>query len=119
SASASSRAVSLRPVRLIPRSRSLTDRGLTPAPSASSSCVSRAPARSRRSRPAKLSAGSAATSYLSAVRRSPVTGRPAAIPVKTIERAGGGASDRRPAAVAGKDRAVDVGRVAGEQEGDG
>ena len=49
----------------MPRSRSLTERGLMPAASASSSCVSRAAARSRRSRPAKLSSGSATTSYLS------------------------------------------------------
>ena len=40
SASASSPAVSLRAVRLMPRSRSLTDRGLRPAASASSSWVS-------------------------------------------------------------------------------
>ena len=39
SASASSRAVSLRAVRLMPRSRSLTERGLSLAASASSSCV--------------------------------------------------------------------------------
>jgi hypothetical protein len=57
SASASSTAVSLRAVRLIPRSRSLTDRGLMPAASASSSCVSRASVRNCRSSPPKFSAG--------------------------------------------------------------
>jgi hypothetical protein len=41
--------VSLRAVRLIPRSKSLTDRGLRPAASASSSCVSPASARNCRS----------------------------------------------------------------------
>ena len=46
SASASRTAVSLWAVRLMPRSRSLTVRGLTPAASASSSWVSRASARS-------------------------------------------------------------------------
>ena len=51
SASASSRAVSLRAVRLIPRSRSLTDRGERLAASASSSWVSPASARNRRSSP--------------------------------------------------------------------
>jgi hypothetical protein len=62
----------LRAVRLMPRSRSLTDRGLSPAASASSSCVRRAPARSRRSSPAKLSPGSATgTSYLSPGPPSP------------------------------------------------
>ena len=62
SASASSSAVSLRAVRLMPRSRSLTDRGLSCAASASSSCVSRASARSCRSSPPKLSAACSATS---------------------------------------------------------
>ena len=57
SAPASSRAVSFRAVRLTPRSRSLTDRGLSPAASASSSCVSRASPRSCRNSPAKFSAG--------------------------------------------------------------
>jgi len=60
SASASSKAVSLRAVRLIPRSRSLTDRGLSPAASASSSWVSRASARSCRSNPANSSTGGCA-----------------------------------------------------------
>ena len=57
SASASRTAVSLWAVRLMPRSRSLTVRGLTPAASASSSWVSRASARSCRSNPAKESEG--------------------------------------------------------------
>jgi hypothetical protein len=57
SAPARSTAVSLRAVRLMPRSRSLTDRGLTLAASASSSCVSSASVRSCRSSPPKLSAG--------------------------------------------------------------
>ena len=61
SARASNTAVSLRAVRLMPRSRSLTGRGLTPAASASSSCVSRVSARSRRSSPANVSAGSSTT----------------------------------------------------------
>ena len=52
SASASRTAVSWRAVRLMPRSRSLTDRGLTPAALASSACVSWASARSCRSSPA-------------------------------------------------------------------
>ena len=51
-AAASRTAVSWRAVRLMPRSRSLTDRGLTPAALASSSCVRPAPARSCRSNPA-------------------------------------------------------------------
>ena len=59
SAPASSRAVSWRAVRFTPRSRSLTDRGDRRAASASSSCVSPASSRSRRSSPPKLSAGSA------------------------------------------------------------
>jgi len=57
SAPLSNRAVSLRAVRLMPRSRSLTDRGLRPAASASSSCVSPASARNCRSSPANPSAG--------------------------------------------------------------
>ena len=57
SAPASNSAVSLRAVRLTPRSRSLTDRGLRPAASASSSCVSLASARSCRSNPPNPSAG--------------------------------------------------------------
>jgi hypothetical protein len=61
SARASSSAVSLRAVRLIPRSRSLTERGLTLAASASSSCVSSALARSCRNSTAKLSPGCSAT----------------------------------------------------------
>ena len=60
SAAASNSAVSLRAVRLMPRSKSLTDRGLRPAASASSSCVSRAWARSCRSNPANPSAGCSA-----------------------------------------------------------
>ena len=52
SAPASRTAVSWRAVRLMPRSRSLTDRGLTPAALASSACVSSASARSCRSNPA-------------------------------------------------------------------
>ena len=52
SAPASRTAVSWRAVRLMPRSRSLTDRGLRPAALASSACVSWAPARSCRSNPA-------------------------------------------------------------------
>ena len=55
SAPASNWAVSLWAVRLIPRSRSLTDRGERLAASASSSCVSRASARSCRNSPAKES----------------------------------------------------------------
>jgi hypothetical protein len=61
SAPASSMAVSLWTVRLMPRSRSLTDRGLRLAASASSSWVSRASLRNCRSSPAKRSAGSSAT----------------------------------------------------------
>ena len=61
SAPASSRAVSWRAVRFTPRSRSLTDRGDRLAASASSSWVSPASSRSRRSSPAKLSAGCSAT----------------------------------------------------------
>ena len=60
SASASSRAVSLRAVRLIPRSRSLTDRGERLAALASSSCVSPASARSCRSSPPKPGAACSA-----------------------------------------------------------
>ncbi len=56
-ASASNNAVSLRAVRLMPRSRSLTDRELMPAAWANSSCVSLASPRSRRSNPANSSAG--------------------------------------------------------------
>ena len=59
-APASSRAVSLRAVRLMPRSRSLTERGLRPADSASSSCVSLASTRSCRSNPANPSTGCSA-----------------------------------------------------------
>jgi hypothetical protein len=58
SAPASSTAVSLCAVRLMPRSKLLTDRGDTPAASASSSWVSFAPDRSCRSSPANDSAGS-------------------------------------------------------------
>src|SRR5215467_11686176 len=61
SAPASSSAVSLRAVRWMPRSRSLTDRGDSPAASASSSWVSFAPARSCRSNPASPSPGRPAT----------------------------------------------------------
>ena len=61
SAPASSRAVSWRAVRFTPRSRSLTDRGDRLAASASSSWVSPASSRSRRSSPPKLSAGCSAT----------------------------------------------------------
>jgi hypothetical protein len=61
SASASSRAVSLRAVALIPRSRSLTDRGEMVAASARSSCVSPASTRSCRSSGPKLRAGPSAT----------------------------------------------------------
>ena len=64
SASASITAVSLRAVRLIPRSRSLTDRGLRPAASASSSCVSRTSLRNCRSNPAKLRGGSVTASIV-------------------------------------------------------
>jgi hypothetical protein len=60
SAPASKTAVSLCALRWIPRSRSLTDRGLSPAASASSSCVIWASARSRRSSPANESAGCSA-----------------------------------------------------------
>ena len=60
SAPASKTAVSLCAVRWMPRSRSLTDRGLSPAVSASSSCVIWASARSRRSSPANESAGCSA-----------------------------------------------------------
>ena len=56
-ASASSSAVARRGVRLIPRSRSLTVRGLTPAAAASSSWVSPASVRSCRSNPAYSIAG--------------------------------------------------------------
>ena len=59
SAPASKTAVSLWVVRLIPRSRSLTVRGLKLDASASSSCVRLASARSCRSSPAKLNPGSA------------------------------------------------------------
>ena len=58
SAPASRTPVSLWAVRVIPRSRSLTDLGERPAASASSSCVSLASVRSFRSSPAKLSSGS-------------------------------------------------------------
>ena len=60
SAPASSSAVSLRAVRLMPRSRSLTDRGHRLAASASSSWVSLASARSCRSSPPNPSAGCSA-----------------------------------------------------------
>ena len=60
SASASSPAVTLRAVRLTPRSRSLTDRGLTSAAAASSSWVSLALTRSWRNNPANSSAGCSA-----------------------------------------------------------
>src|SRR5215471_14237549 len=61
SAPASNWAVSLCAVRLIPRSRSLTDRGDRPAASASSSWVSLASARSCRSSPANETSGCSAT----------------------------------------------------------
>ena len=61
SAPASSTAVSLCAVRLIPRSKLLTDRGDTPAAAASSSWVSFASARSCRSSSAKESAGCSAS----------------------------------------------------------
>lgn len=57
--------MSLRAVRLIPRSRSLTDRGLSLAASANSSWVSRASIRSCRSSPAKESADWSATAIAS------------------------------------------------------
>lgn len=57
SASASSRAVSLCALRLIPRSKSLTVRGLTPAASASSSCDRPASTRSCRNSPANATTG--------------------------------------------------------------
>ena len=60
-APASSSAVSLCAVRLMPRSKSLTDRGDRPAASASSSWVSRASARSWRNSPAKLGSLCSAT----------------------------------------------------------
>jgi hypothetical protein len=64
--------VSLRAVRLMPLSRSLTDRGERPAASASSSCVSLASARSCRSSPAKLSSccSDMASASFQPVRRS-------------------------------------------------
>ena len=61
SAPASNTAVSLCAVRLTPRSKLLTDRGDTPAAAASSSWVSFAPTRSRRSSPANESAGCSVT----------------------------------------------------------
>ena len=61
SAPASSTAVSLRAVALIPRSRSLIARWLTRAASASSSWVSPASSRSRRSSPPNLSPACSAT----------------------------------------------------------
>ena len=61
SASASSLAVSGRAVRWTPRSRSLTDRGLSPAASASSSCVSPASARNCCNKPANPCTGCSAT----------------------------------------------------------
>jgi hypothetical protein len=61
SASASKRAVSLRVVRVVPRSRSLTDRALMLARSASSSWVIPAWLRSRRSSCPKLLSRSSAT----------------------------------------------------------
>ena len=73
SASASSRTVSWRGVATMPRSRSLTARGLTPAASASSSCVSPATARSRRSTPANPAGGSATTSPLAPTAHSTQT----------------------------------------------
>ena len=65
SAPASRTAVSWRAVRLMPRSRSLTDRGLTPAALASSCCVSPAPARNCRSNPAnpEVASSTAAPSH--------------------------------------------------------
>ena len=71
SASANSSAVPLCGARLTPRSRSLTVRGLSLAASASSSCVSPASARSRRSTSAKPGTGSSATA-----RPSPQSHRP-------------------------------------------
>ena len=64
SASASNRAVSLRAVWLMPRSRSLTARWLTCAAAASSSCVSPASLRSRRNSPPKPSPPCSATGLL-------------------------------------------------------
>ena len=67
--------MSLRAVRLMPRSRSLTDRGLRPAASASSSWVSLAPARNCRSNPANPSTGCSAMTPASppqALARRPV-----------------------------------------------
>ena len=49
----------------MPRSRSLTDRGLMPAASASSSCVSLASVRSCRSNPANSSTGGSAITQAS------------------------------------------------------
>ena len=69
SAPASRRIVSRRGVVAMPRSRSLIDRGLKPVASASSSWVSRASVRSFRSRPAKVTGGSATASPLARTRR--------------------------------------------------
>ena len=75
SAPASRTAVSWRAVRLMPRSRSLTDRGLTPAALASSCCVSRASARSCRSNPANPEV---ACSAMTAASPPPALSPPAA-----------------------------------------
>ena len=75
SAPASRTAVSWRAVRLMPRSRSLTDRGLTPAALASSCCVSRASARSCRSNPANPTM---ACSAMTAASPPPALSPPAA-----------------------------------------
>ena len=77
SAAASNSAVSLRAVRLMPRSRSLTDRGLRPAASASSSWVSLAWARSCRSNPANPSAGCSAMVGVPPQALIPPPGNPA------------------------------------------
>ena len=50
-----------RAVRWAPRSRSLTDRGLSPDASASSSCVSPASARNRCNKPTQISTDRSAT----------------------------------------------------------
>ena len=73
SAPASSRAVSLWAVRLMPRSRSLTDRGDRPAASASSSWVSLASARSCRNSPANGSPASPTAQHPLPALRPPAT----------------------------------------------
>ena len=92
---ASSRAVSLRAVRLIPRSRSLTERGLSPAARASSSGVSRASARSCLSSPANVGAGSATGSIVP----SPGCRSRAVRPLSSIPLRGSGYPIRQAAAV--------------------